>query len=328
MKCVMKAMVYHHYGSPDMLELQEIERPRIKDDEVLVKVHAASLNWLDWHFLRGTPLMARLMTGLLKPKHNVLGVDVAGVVESVGSSVEEFQPGDEVFGSTDNGCFAEYVCVRPHELQPKPVDLPFEAAAAVGAAASTALHGLRQGYVEPGRKVLINGASGGVGTFAVQIARSLGAEVTGVCSTHNLDLVRSLGADRVIDYTRDDFTHNVGCYDLIFDVAAKRSFSDSQRALKPRGFYVTTAFSPVLVLQGRWISTTASQKMTPLAPRPPSNHDLIFIKELLERGGVVPVIDRCYPLHGLPQALRYLAEGHAQGKIVIAVNQTRAVAAR
>ncbi|MEJ2598259.1 MAG: NAD(P)-dependent alcohol dehydrogenase [Anaerolineales bacterium] len=323
----MNAMVYRHYGSPDVLELREIERPLIEDDGVLVKVHSASLNWLDWHFLTGTPLMARLMTGLLKPRHHVLGVDVAGRVEVVGADVDAFKPGDEVFGSTDNGCFAEYVCVRPHELQPKPAKLPFEAAAAVGAAASTALHGLRQGQVKPGRKVLINGASGGVGTFAVQIARSLGVEVTGVCSTRNLDLVRSLGAGRVIDYTRYDFTHNAGCYDLIFDVAAKSSFLDCQRALKPQGFYVTTAFSPVLALQGRWISMTGSQKMTPLAPQPPSNHDLIFIKELLERGEINPVIDRCYLLHELPQAFRYLSKGHTHGKIVITINQTRSTPA-
>jgi NADPH:quinone reductase-like Zn-dependent oxidoreductase len=328
MERAMKAMVYHHYGSPNVLELQEIERPLIKDDEVLVKVHAASLNWLDWYFLRGTPLMARLMTGLLKPKHNVPGVDVAGRVESVGANVEEFQLGEEVFGSTGHGCFAEYVSMRPDELQPKPADLPFDAAAAVGAAASTALHGLRQGKVEPGQKVLINGASGGVGTFAVQIARSLGAEVTGVCSTRNLDLVRSLGADRVIDYTRDDFTHNKGCYDLIFDVAAKRSFSDCRRALKPQGIYVTTAFSPALALLGQWISMTGNPKMVPLLPKPPSNQDLLLIKELLERGEVTPVIDRCYFLNELPQALRYLGEGHAQGKSVISMNETRSPAAR
>jgi NADPH:quinone reductase-like Zn-dependent oxidoreductase len=319
MESVMKAMVYPEYGSPDTLELQEIEMPLINDDGVLVKVHAASLNWHDWHFLTGTPFMARIMAGgLLKPKNKVLGSDLAGRVEAVGANVKQFQPGDEVFGSTRHGCFAEYVGVSEDEVQLKPTNLTFEKAAAVVAAASTALQGLRdKGQIEPGQKVLINGASGGVGTFAVQIAKSFGAEVTGVCSTRNLDLVRSIGADHVIDYTQEDFTQREQRYDLIFDVVAKLSFSDCKRALSPQGIYVTTEFSPALALQGQWISMTGSKKMVPLLAKPPNNKDQVFIKELLEDGKVTPVTDRRYSLSEIPDALRYLEKGHAQGKVVI-----------
>ena len=215
----MKAMVYHKYGSLDNLELQEVGMPAVKDDEVMVKVHAASVNWHDWHFLMGTPFMARIMAGgLFKPKNMVLGSDVAGRVEAVGANIEEFRPGDEVFGSAKHGCFAEYVCVSEEELVTKPASVSFEEAAAAGAAASVALQGLRDaGQIRSGQKVLINGASGGVGTFAVQIAKALGAKVTGVCSTRNLDMVRSIGADQVIDYTQEDFTHTGERFDLIFD---------------------------------------------------------------------------------------------------------------
>ena len=316
----MKAMVYHEYGSPESLELQEIDTPVPDETDVLLKVRAVSVNWLDWHFLTGTPVLVRLMADLLKPKNYVLGIDVAGRVEAVGAKVSEFKPGDEVFGSTAHGCFAEYVIVRPDELQFKPANLSFEAAAAAGAAAIIALRGLQElGQITPGQEVLINGASGGVGTFSVQIAGVLGATVTGVCSTHSQDLVRALGADRVIDYARQDFADDVERYDLIFDVAAKRTFSECRSALKPQGIYVTTAFSPVLVLQSQWISKTGSQKMAPVPPRPPSRKDLTMVRELLESGAVVPVIDRCYPLDELPQALQYLSKGHAQGKIVISV---------
>jgi NADPH:quinone reductase-like Zn-dependent oxidoreductase len=314
----MKAMVYHEYGSPDVLELQEIEEPVVNDDQVLARVHAASVNWLDWHFLTGTPFLARLMAGLRKPKHEVLGIDVAGRVEAVGANVKQFQPGDEVFGSSGHGCFAEYVCVSEAEVVTKPANMSFEEVAAVPGAATPALHGLRDhGQIQPGQKVLINGASGGVGTFAVQLAKSYGAEVTGVCSTRNLDLVCSIGADRVVDYTQEDFTQNGECYDLIFDVVAKRSFSDCKRALKPQGIYVTTEFSPVLVLGGLWKSMTGNQKMVPLPPKPPSKTDLALMKELLEAGKVTPTIDRRYSLSELSEALRYLGKGHARGKVVI-----------
>jgi NADPH:quinone reductase-like Zn-dependent oxidoreductase len=316
----MKAMVYHEYGSPDVLELEEIEEPVVKGDQVLVSVRAASVNWLDYHFLTGTPFMVRLMAGLLKPKNKVLGIDVAGRVEVVGADVRQFQPGDEVFGSSSHGCFAEVVCLSETEAVTKPVDLSFEQVAAVPGAATPALQGLRDlGQVQAGQKVLINGASGGVGTFAVQLAKSFGAEVTGVCSTRNLALVRSIGADRVVDYTQEDFAQTGERYDLVFDVVAKRSFSDCKRALKPGGIYVTTAFSPVLALVGRWRSVIGDQKMAPLPPKPPSKTDLVFLKEHLEAGKVDPVIDRRYPLSELPDALRYLEKGHARGKVVITV---------
>ena len=320
MESAMKAIVYHNYGSPDNLELQEIEIPVVKDDQVLVKVHAASVNWLDWHFLTGTPFVARLMAGLLKPKNKVLGIDVAGRVEAVGANVTQFQPGDEVFGSNTHGCFAEYVCVSEEGVVTKPANLTFEEVAAVPGAASTALRALRDhGQIQPGQEVLINGASGGVGTFAVQIAKSFGAKVTGVCSTRNLDMVRSIGADQVIDYTQDDFTQNGERYDLIFDAVAKRSFSDCKRALKPQGIYITTAFSPLLALEGLWKSMTGSKKMVPLLAKAPNKRDQVFMKELLEGGEVTPVIDRRYSLSEVPDALRYLEKGHAQGKVVITV---------
>jgi NADPH:quinone reductase-like Zn-dependent oxidoreductase len=315
---MMKAMVYYEYGSPDVLELQDLEKPILKDDEVFVKVHAAALNWLDWHFLTGTPFLARFMAGLFKPKNNVLGIDMAGRVEAVGANVNQYQPGDDVFGSTDHGCFAEYVCVSEEGVVKKPANITFEEAATVLGAAATALHALRDhGQIQPGQSVLINGASGGVGTFAVQIAKSLGAEVTGVCSTRNLDLVRSIGADHVIDYTQQDFTQNERRYDLIFDVAAKCSFSDCKHALKSQGIYVTSEFSPTLALQGQWISMTGSKKMAPLPPKPPDTEDQAFLKKLLENREITPVIDRCYSLNEVPEALRYLEKGHTRGKIVI-----------
>jgi NADPH:quinone reductase-like Zn-dependent oxidoreductase len=316
----MRAMVYHEYGPPDVLALQEIEKPAVNDDQVLVSVRAASVNWLDWHFLTGTPFLARLMAGLCKPKNNVLGIDLAGRVEAVGANVTQFQPGDEVFGSSSHGCFAEYVCVSEAEVVTKPANMSFEEVAAVPGAAIPALQALRDhGQIQPGHEVLINGASGGVGTFAVQLAKSFGAEVTGVCSTGNLELVRSIGADQIVDYTQEDFTQTGQRYDLIFDVVAKRTFSDCKRALKPQGIYVTTEFSPVLALRGQWISMTGNQKMVPLPPKPPSKTDLAFMKELLETGRVTPTIDRRYALSELPDALRYLEKGHARGKVIITV---------
>lgn len=313
-------MVYHDYGSPDVLELQEIEKPVIKNDEVLVKVHAASVNWLDWHFLTGKPFLARIMAGLRKPKNQVLGIDLAGQVEAVGANVTQFQPGDDVFGSTGYGCFAEYVCVSEAEVVMKPSNVTFEEAAAAPGAAIPALQAVRDhGKAQPGQKVLINGASGGVGTFAVQIAKSLGAEVTGVCSTRNVDLIRSIGVDQVIDYTREDFTQNGERYDLVFDAVAKRSFSDCKHALKPQGTYITSEFSPLLAFSGFLRSLLGSKKLVPLPPKPPGKKDLIFVKELLESGKVKPVIDRCYSLREVPEALRFLEKGHARGKVVIKI---------
>lgn len=316
----MKAIVSHKYGSPDVLEFKEVEKPMPQEDEVLIKVQAASVNPGDLHTLRG---MGRLMgNGLLKPKNKILGSDIAGRVEAVGRNVKLFQPGDEVFGDI-SGCgwggFAEYVSVPENALVLKPAGVTFEEAAAVPMAAVTALHGLRdKGEIQPGQKVLINGASGGVGTFAVQIAKSFGVEVTAVCSTGKMAMVRSIGADQVIDYTQEDFTQNGQRYDLIFDTVGNRSVSEYKRALSPKGIFVTTTFLPALVFQGPWLSMTGSQKMSNLMSKP-NKEDLAFLKELLEAGKVVPVIDRCYPLSEVPEALRYLEEGHARGKVVVTV---------
>jgi len=320
----MKAIVYEKYGPPDVLQLKEVEKPIPKDNEVLVKVHAASVNYCDSAFVRGKPLVARLWSGPLKPKNTILGADVAGRVEAVGRNVKQFQPGDEVFGEI-GGCglggFAEYVSVPENALGLKPANISFEEAAAVPQAAVVALQGLRdKGQIQPGQKVLIYGASGGIGTFAVQIAKSFGAEVTGVCSTRNLDMVRSIGADHVIDYTQEDFTQNEQRYDLILAAAGYRSIFDYKRALSPKGIYVSTGGSMAQTFQamllGPFISMTGSKKMGALPARS-NQKDLAFMKELLEAGKVVPVIDRRYPLSEVAEALRYYGEGHAQGKVVI-----------
>jgi NADPH:quinone reductase-like Zn-dependent oxidoreductase len=282
MECAMKAMVYHQYGSPDVLQLQEVEKSVPQGDEVLVAVVAAAVNWLDWHFLTGKPLMTRLMAGLFSPKNHVLGIDMAGRVEAVGANVTQFKTGDEVFGSPDHGCYAEYVCVPEANILPKPANITFNQAAAVFGAGVTALHALRDySQVKPGQKVLINGASGGLGTFAVQIAKTFGAEVTGVCSTRNLELVRSIGADHVVDYTQEDFTWKGNRYDLIFDAVARSSFHDCRRVLTEQGTFITSEFSPAQLLQGQWISMTGNQKMVPLPPRPPTKVDQVFILEQL-----------------------------------------------
>ena len=322
----MKAIVYTEYGSPDVLALKEVAKPAPKDDEVLIKVYAASVNAADLHYLRADPFLIRFMSGLLKPKNTILGADIAGRVEAIGKDVTQFKPGDEVFGDLSvcgRAGFAEYVCARENALVLKPARLTFEQAAAVPMAAVTALQGLRsKGQIQPGQKVLVNGASGGVGTFAVQIAKSFGTEVTAVCSTGNMDMVRSLGADRVIDYTKEDFTHNGHRFDLILAVNGYHSISDYQRTLNPKGIYVTTGGSVAqmseAMLQGPWISMTGSKKMSNMLARP-DQKDLAFVKELLEAGKVVPVIDRCYSLSEVPEALRYLEEGHARGKVVITV---------
>ena len=317
----MRAMVYEKYGSPEVLELREIEKPTPKEDEVLIKVQAASVNAMDYRFLTGTPLLARLMAGLLKPKHKVLGLDVAGRVEAVGVNFKQFQPGDDVFAlSMNHGAFAEYICVPESQIIMvlKPVNMSFEEAASVPFSALSAQTCLRDlGQLQPGQKVLINGASGAVGTFAVQIAKSYGADVTGVCSARNLDTVRSIGADKVIDYTQEDFTQSEGRYDLIVDAVRNSSFSDCKRALTSEGTYVTTAVSPALILQQQWVSMTGSQKMVPMVPKKLVTRDLQDLKELLEAGGIKPVIDRSYPLSEVPEALRYYRKGHARGKIVI-----------
>jgi NADPH:quinone reductase-like Zn-dependent oxidoreductase len=324
----MRAIVYHRYGSPDVLKLEEVEKPTPKDDEVLVKVHAASVNALDWHLLRADPFLARLNMGLIKPKHQILGADVAGRVESVGRNVKQLRPGDEVFGDifeSGLGGFAEYVSAQEDAWVLKPANMTFDEVAAVPVAALTALQGLRdKGQIETGQKVLINGASGGVGTFAVQIAKAFGAEVTAVCSTRNVDMVRSLGADQVIDYTKEDFTKSGQQYDLILAVNGYHPIFDYKRALSPKGRYVMTGGTMAQFFQaialGPVISTTGSKKMGNFLAK--ANHnDLLFIKELLEARKIVPVIDRRYPLSEVAEAIRYVEEGHAKGKVVITVDQ-------
>ena len=319
----MKAIVYRRYGSPDILECEEIEKPIPGDDEVLIKVRAASVNPADWHFMRGKPYLVRVMTGLHKPKITRLGVDVAGQVEAVGRNVTQFRPGDEVFGSC-RGALAEYACTSESALVMKPDHMTFEQAASVPVAAYTALQALRdKGQIQTGRKVLINGAAGGVGTFAVQIAKSFGADVTGVCSTRNLDMVRSIGADRVIDYTREDFTKSGQRYDLILDCVGNHSLSACRRVLSSKGVYVAVGgqvgnwIGPLTavfkVLLASWVG---SQKMVPMLAKP-NKADLIILRDLMETGKVTPVIDRRYKLTEVPDAMRYLEEGHARGKVVI-----------
>lgn len=322
----MRAVVYTEYGPPEVLRLEEVEKPTPKDDEVLVKVHAAAANPLDWHLMRGTPFFVRFESGFPKPKNTILGADIAGRVEAVGSKATQFQPGDEVFGEVSGnglGGFAEYVCAREDALALKPSNLSFEEAAAVPVAAVTALQGLRdKGRIRPGQKVLINGASGGVGTFAVQLAKHFGADVTGVCSTRNLDMVSLLGADRVVDYTREDFTRTGQPYDLILDAVGNRSVSDYERALGPQGRCVVVGFTTLSHLLrvaslGAWVSRRGRKKVGLMGTAKPNQKDLVFIKELLEAGKVAPVIDRTYPLNETAEAIGYLEEGHARGKVVI-----------
>ncbi len=325
----MKAIVYTEYGPPDVLNLEEVQKPTPKDDEVLVKVHAASANAADWHLMRADPFLVRVMGfGLLKPKNGLLGADIAGRVEAVGRNVSQFQPGDEVFGDLSGsgfGGFAEYVCATEEALASKSANVSLEEAAAVPLAAVTALQGLRyKGQIQPGQNVLINGASGGVGTFAVQIAKSFGAVVTGVCSTSKLDMVSSLGADHVIDYIKEDFTRNRRQYDLILAANGYHPISDYRRALSPEGTYVMTGGSGAQMLQamtlGPIMSMTGSKKLGYLAMKQ-NKEDLVFVKELLEDGEITPVIDRTYPLNEIPEAIRYLEEGHARGKVVITVSR-------
>lgn len=328
----MKAVVFTRYGSPDVLRLTEIEKPVPNDNEVLIRMQAASANAADWHLMRGAPFLARLEFGLTRPKHTILGADIAGVVEAVGRGVTQFKPGDEVFGdlsAREFGAYAEYVAAPESAVAPKPANLSFEEAAAVPLAAVTALQGLRdKGQIQAGQKVLINGASGGVGTFAVQIARAFGAEVTGVCSTAKLDTTRAIGADHVIDYTQQDFTRSGQQYDLIFDVAASHSASAYRRALRPGGRCVVAGFSTLghmlgqIVFLGGLMSLAGSRKIGSMGTARPNQQDLFVLKDLLESGQIAPVIDRRYPLSETADAIRYLEEGHARGKIVIVVAQT------
>jgi NADPH:quinone reductase-like Zn-dependent oxidoreductase len=326
----MKAVVYTNYGSPDVLEIRDIKKPVPNDDQVLIKVRTASINPLDWHFMEGTPYIMRAIgVGLRKPKDPRLGVDYAGTVEAVGKNVTQFKPGDEVLGGK-SGAFAEYVCARADRaIVLKPANITFEQAASVPIAAITALQGLRdKGKIQPGQKVLINGASGGVGTFAVQIAKSFGADVTGVCSTRNLDMVRSLGADRVIDYTKEDFTKSGQRYDLILDNVGTQPLSGFRRVLNPNGILVMIGGGgpndggligplgrPVKALL---LSPFISQKMGMLMAEL-NKKDLTILGDLMQSGKITPVIDRTYPLSQIAEAIRYLEQGHARGKVIITV---------
>lgn len=324
----MQAIVYDTYGTPDVLRLRQIDRPAIGDGDVLVRVRAVSLNALDKHFLGGMPYIMRLGTGLRAPKRRIPGVDLAGEVEAVGAGVTRFRPGDAVVGIRPAAC-AEYVRAGESDLLPKPAALSFEQAAAVPTAGITALQALRdKGKVRPGQRVLVNGAAGGVGTFAVQIAKAFGAHVTAVCSTGNLDLARSLGADQVIDYTREDFTRAGQRYDLIVDIAGNRSFADLRRALVPGGAAVLVGagggrwIGPLLRPAGGFVVSLArSRKMRPFLASD-AIADLAVLLELIEAGRIAPAIDRTYPLAATAEAMRHLATGHARAKIVITVCAT------
>ena len=320
----MKAIVYTQYGSPEKaLQLREVEKPTPKESQVLVKVHAASVNALEWRGFSMSPLIRRLFGGLRKPRDPKLGVDVAGTVEADGSNVTEFKPGDEVFGVAP-GSFAEYVCNGESKFALKPANVSFEQAAAVPVAAFTALQGLRdKGQIQPGQKVLIDGASGGVGTFAVQIAKSYGAEVTAVCRTRNWDMVRSIGADHVIDYTREDFTKSGRRYDLILAVNGHHPMLNYRRALNQTGICLVAGGSFSQVLQalflGPIISRLGSRKIRFMGIATTPKQDLLILKELLETGKIVPIIDKSYPLNETAEAIKYLMTEHARGKVVIEV---------
>jgi NADPH:quinone reductase-like Zn-dependent oxidoreductase len=326
----MKAIVRDRYGSPEVLELKDIAKPVVGDDSVLVRVRAASVNAYDWHMLRGRPFLVRMLIGLRKPKSMAVGVDMAGVVEAVGTNVTQFRTGDEVFGH-GGGAFSEYVCAGAKNFVLKPANLTFEQAAAVPMAGATALQALRdKGRIQPGQKVLINGAAGGVGTFAVQIAKSFGAEVTGVCSTRNVDLVRSIGADHVVDYTHEDFTRSGTRYDLMLDLAGNHSLSACRRVLAADGILVSvgSAGGPreqpssgaILVgLIGTLVAARFTSQTIVSFLAKSSNADLVVLKELIEAGKVTPIIDTRYQLREVPAAIRHLETGHARGKVVITV---------
>jgi len=314
----MKAVVMNAYGGPEVLELKEIDKPEITEDGVLVGVHAASLNAGDYFSMRGSPWLARFTVGFPKPKDHILGWDIAGQVEATGKNVTRFQPGDKVFASCESA-FAEYACAPENKIAMAPTNLTLEQAAAVPSAAMASLHALRdQANVQAGQKVLINGASGGVGTFSVQIAKSLGAEVTGVCSPRNVEMVRSIGADHVIDYTKEDFTKSGQRYDLILDNVGNHSFADLRRALSPGGTHLpnTGHGGMTYVIKAYVLAALIHQHASPFLSEP-NAEDLLYIKDLIEAGKVMPVIDRTYPMRQASEAVRYLEEEHAQGKVVI-----------
>ncbi len=326
----MKAIVCSKYGSPDVLQLQEVAKPEPKEDEVLIRIHAASINFRDWRLMRANPFFIRLVPGgFLRPKNKILGSDFSGRVEAIGSNVNQFKPGDEVFGylpsATGRGSFAEYGCAKEIAITLKPANLTFEQAASVPVAALTALQGLRdKGNLRPGQKVLIQGASGGVGTFAVQIAKSFGAEVTAVCSTRNLEMVRSLGADHVIDYKVENFTQNGQKYDLVLAVNGYHPKSDYLNALNPEGTYVVAGGSMFQLFQAASSTKKNSNtggKKTYILSLVHNQQDLVFIKELLESGKIMPVIDGCYPLRNTPEALWYFEKVHPKGKVVVSVDK-------
>jgi NADPH:quinone reductase-like Zn-dependent oxidoreductase len=332
----MKAAIYTRYGPPDVVQLAAVEKPVPKDGEVLIRVRAAAVNPYDWHFMRGEPYPVRIAAGgLRKPKDSRLGADVAGEIEAAGRNITQFKPGDAVFGLC-KGAFAEYACASESNLAMKPDNVTFEQAACVPIAAFTALQGLRRGgltkggKIQPGQKVLINGASGGVGTFAVQIAKSFDAHVTGVCSTRNVEMVRSIGADQVVDYTQEDFTRSARRYDVVLDCVGNRSFSECRRVMNPRGIYVGAGgtsdswmIGPLFrAFKALVLSWFVSQKQVLILAKP-SKEDLTFMGQLMAIGKVTPVIDRRYSLSEVPEAVRYLEAGHARGKVVITVDQAR-----
>lgn len=320
----MKAIVRETYGPPDVLRLDDVPTPTVGDDDVLVRVHAASANAGDWHLLRGTPLPFRLVAGLVKPKYRIIGNDIAGTVEAVGRNVTQFKRGDEVFGDVSRcgfGAYAEYVAAREKAMALKPANLSFEEAAAVPTSGCTALQGLRKGRIQSAQKVLIHGASGGVGTFAVQIAKALGAEVTGVCSTRNAEMIRAIGADRVLDYTQADFANSDQKFDLILAVNGDRSIWDYRGTLTPTGRYVMSGGSNRQLFEALLLGpllSIAGQKLGNLLARP-NQSDLLVLKELVEAGKVRPVIERSYQLSEVPEAIRHLETGHASGKLVVTI---------
>ena len=319
---MMKAVVYRKYGPPDVLQIENIQKPVPENDEVLIKVHATTVSPIDWHFRSGSPFLARKMAGgILKPKITILGFDIAGEVESTGSGVQQLKAGDQVYGLVpfgSNGASAEYICVPEKYVILKPVTMTYEQAAAVPTASTIALLFLRAGNIQNNQRVLINGASGGLGTFAVQLAKSFGAEVTGVCSTTNLEMVRSLGADEVIDYTREDFTENTQTYDLIFDAAGKSSFPHCKNSLNRTGIYISTIFTFQILLYMLWTSIIGGRKAKFTIAKV-STAELRFVHDLIEAGKVKSVIDRCYPLGQIAEAHQYAEKGHAKGKVVITV---------
>lgn len=321
----MKAIVFSQYGSPAVLRLDEVEKPAPAEGQVLVKVHAAAANPLDWHRMRADPFLARLSQGFWRPKVTRLGADLAGVVEAVGAGVTEFKPGEAVFGSIGAGGFAEYACAAEKYFVHKPANVSFEAASATPIVGLTAIQGMGDyGHIQPGQKVLVNGASGGIGTFSVQYAKALGTEVTGVCSTRNLELVRAIGADHVVDYTKTDFSQTGQQYDLIFDTIGNISMSAARRALKAQGRCEVAGFTTqrhivALSLFGNLKAEQAEKKVGMMGTAEVKKLDLLLIQELLATGKLVPVIDRTYPLHETAQAIAYLEQGHARGKVMVSI---------